>query len=196
MTNSISNIEKVQNLVEGQFTLVKTLVIDQYQIAFDVEKRDVHSILTMLRTEGWIQLSYLSAVDWIADNEFEVVYIVFNWECPVHIQVKCRIGRDKPSINTIMPIYPGAKYYEREAHEFFGIKFPGNPDFEKQLILEAWDDMPPLRKDFDPQAYSDRKFPVREYTETHVELNGEASKQEGRIKRDKRIVKIGKGGKK
>ena len=196
MTNSISNVERVTSLVEGQFPVRKTEVTDQYQVAFEVEQNDVHRLLTVLKSEGWIQLSYLSAIDWIKDNEFELVYIVFNWECPVHIQIRCRIDRDNPVMNTIMPIYPGCKYYEREAHEFFGIKFPGNPDFEKQLILEAWDDMPPLRKDFDPQAYSDRKFPVRTYSDDHVELNGEESKQVGRDKRTERITKIGKGGKK
>ena len=95
-----------------------------------------------------------------------------------------------------MPIYPGSKYYEREAFEYFGIRFPGNPDFEKPLILEDWDDMPPLRKDFDPRAYSDAHFSKREYTETYVVTNGEESKQEKRNERKKRMLNFGKGGKK
>lgn len=196
MTNSMNNVNDVISLVEDSFKVKNVDVIDRYQVSFDFDRKDVHAALTMFRAEGWIQLSYLSAIDWIADNEFELVYIIFNWEKPVHIQVRCRIDRDHPTMNTILPIYPGCKYYEREAHEFFGIKFPGNPDFEKQLILEEWDDMPPLRKDFDPQAYSDRKFPVRVYSEDHVELNGQKSKQDGREKRHLRITNIGKGGKK
>lgn len=195
MTNSMNNVKFVTSLMEEQFTVNKTEVIDQYQVSFEIDKGDVHQALTRLKSEGWIQLSYLSAIDWLEDNEFELVYIVFNWEKPVHIQIRARIDRDNPVMNTIMPIYPGCKYYEREAHEFFGIKFPGNPDHEKQLILEEWDDMPPLRKDFNPQEYSDRKFPVRVYSEDHVVSEGE-SKQAKREKRDKRITKIGKGGKK
>jgi len=191
----MNNVNDVVSLVEASFEVKKVDIVDQYQVSFDVEKTEVHRLLTRLKSEGWIQLSYLSAIDWLEDNEFELVYIVFNWEKPVYIQVKTRLDRDNASMDTILPIYPGCKYYEREAHEFFGIKFPGNPDFEKQLILEKWDDIPPLRKDFDPQAYSDRKFPVRKYSETHVELNGQKSKQEKRDKRKKNILKL-KGGKK
>jgi NADH-quinone oxidoreductase subunit C len=43
------------------------------------------------------------------------------------------------------------------------VEFEGNEMSYKQLFLENWDDMPPLRKDFDSKAYSDRKYPVREY---------------------------------
>ena len=197
MTNSINNnVKDIISLVEGNFKVDKTIVTDKYQVSFEVKKEDVHQLLTVLKSEGWIQLSYLSAIDWLEDNEFELVYIVFNWEKPVYIQIRTRLDRDNATMNSILPIYPGCKYYEREAHEFFGIKFPGNPDYEKQLVLEEWDDMPPLRKDFDPQAYSDRKFPVRKYTEDFNVTNGEESKQEKREKRHNRITMIGKGGKK
>ena len=196
MTNSMTNIDFVSNLVEGQYPVNKKEVIDQYQMSFEVNKEDIHSILTSLKAEGWIQMSYLSAIDWIDENEFELVYIVFNWEKPVYVQIRTRLDRDNPTINTIMPIYPGSKYYEREAFEYFGIRFPGNPDFEKPLILEDWDDMPPLRKDFDPRAYSDAHFSKREYTETYVVTNGEESKQEKRNERKKRMLNFGKGGKK
>jgi len=192
----MTNIDFVTNLVEGQYPVNKKEVIDQYQMSFEVNKEDIHSILTSLKAEGWIQMSYLSAIDWIDENEFELVYIVFNWEKPVYVQIRTRLDRNNPTINTIMPIYPGSKYYEREAFEYFGIRFPGNPDFEKPLILEDWDDMPPLRKDFDPRAYSDAHFSKREYTETYVVTNGEESKQEKRNERKKRMLNFGKGGKK
>lgn len=196
MTNSMSNSEFVTNLVEHQYKVLKTEVLNQYQVSFEVVKEDVHSLLSLLKTNGWIQLSYLSAIDWIEENEFEMVYILFNWEKPVHIQIRTRLDRNNPSINSILPIFPGCKYYERETHEFFGIKFPGNPDYEKQLILEEWDDMPPMRKDFDPRAYSDRKFSKMEYTNDFVNTGGKPSKQEARTKRYADVDKLRTGGKK
>ena len=196
MTNSMSNTEFVRNLVENQYKVNKTEVLDQYQVSFEVKKDDVHSILSMLKTNGWIQLSYLSAIDWIKENEFEMVYILFNWEKPVHIQIRTRLDRDNAVMNSILPIFPGCKYYEREAHEFFGIKFPGNPDYEKQLILEEWDDMPPMRKDFDPRAYSDRKFSKMEYKNDFVNKDGKVSKQDARTKRYDDVDKLRTGGKK
>jgi len=196
MTNSMSNTEFVTNLVENNYKVLSTEVLDKYQVSFEVKKDDVHSLLSLLKTNGWIQLSYLSAVDWPLDNEFEIVYIVFNWDKAVHIQIRARLDRETASINSIIPIYPGCKYYEREAHEFFGIKFPGNPDFHKQLILEAWDDIPPLRKDFDPRAYSDKKFSKMEYTNDFVNKDGKESKQDARTVRYDNVDKLRTGGKK
>ncbi len=196
MTNSMSNVKMVSEIIENSYKVLKKEVISQYQVSFEVNKDDVHSILTLLKTSGWIQLSYLSAIDWPEENEFELVYIVFNWDKAVHIQIRTRLNRENPVMNSILPIFPGCKYYERETHEFFGIKFPGNPGHEKQLILEEWDDIPPLRKDFDPRAYSDRKFVKREYSNDFVNLNGEKSKQIAREERKEKIIKVRKGGRK
>jgi len=192
----MNNVDYVVNLVENSYKIIRKEVVNKNQVSFIVEKDTVHSLLTFLRTAGWIQLSYLSAIDWIKDNQLELLYIVFNWEKPVYIQVRTMLDRENPEMASVLPIYPGCKYYERETHEFFGIKFPGNPDHEKQLILEEWDDMPPLLKDFDPRAYSDRKFAKREYSQDFINLNGQESKQKKREKRKAKIIEVRKGGRK
>jgi NADH-quinone oxidoreductase subunit C len=194
MTNSMNNIDYVKNLVNEKVKVLKIEEIDQHQISFVVAKNDIHMLLSVLKAEGWTQLSYLSAIDWIDDLKFEVVYIVFNWERGVHVQVRTLIERENPTMDSILPIFPGAKYYEREAHEFFGIAFPGNPEYHKQLILEGWDDIPPLRKDFDPRAYSDKKFPSREYPQDFSTGKGKPSPKAKREAREKRANSLRRGG--
>lgn len=196
MTNSTNNLEFVENLVKQTITIIKTEVVDKQQIAFEIKQADVHHILTVLKSSGWKQLSYLSAVDWPEENKFELVYILFNWDKPVYIQLRTKIDRDNPVMDSILPIFPGVKYYEREAHEFFGIKFPGNPDYEKQLILENWDDIPPLRKDFDPGAYSDKLFSSREYPQEFSVKDPNNHYKERREEREKRAESLRTGGKK
>ncbi len=196
MTNSINNLELVKELVSKTTTILKEENIDVQQLAFEVNTCDIHHVLSVLKSAGWKQLSYLSAVDWPDENKFEVVYILFNWDKPVYVQIRTKIDRENPSIDSILPIFPGAKYYEREAHEFFGIAFPGNPDYEKQLILEGWDDIPPLRKDFDPSAYSDRKFPSREYPQDYSVTDEKNHSLEKRAERKARAERLRTGGKK
>ena len=188
--NSINNIEYLNQIINRTASPIKYEEIDQFQVAYVVKKDDVHHILSMLKSEGWKQLSYLSAIDWIDENKFEVVYILFNWEKPVYIQIRTKIDRENPIMDSILPIFPGAKYYERETHEFFGIKFPGNPDYEKQLILEGWDDIPPLRKDFDPKSYSDRKFPKRDYPQDYAKKDPKNNRLEKRETRKARATSL------
>lgn len=184
--NSTTNRDALNRFMASKYTLLQVDLVDDQQIGFEVEHADVQDILSTLKQKGWKQLSYLSAVDWIDENKFELVYLLFNWDTPVYVQIRTKIDRDNPVTQSICPIYPGAKYYERETHEFFGIKFEGNPDYHKQLILENWDDLPPLRKDFDPQAYSDKTFPKRSYDhdfEVTDKNNQRKAKREARAAR-------------
>ena len=156
----------IDNFVEDIKSKFEVLGVDHpadKQVSFDFKSRDIHGVLAHMKASGWAQLSILTCVDWIDSGEFQLVYILFNWENAIRLQIRTRIDRNNPKFRTITGIYPGAQYYERDVHEFFGVEFEGNPDSYKQLFLENWDDIPPLRKDFDSVAYSDKKYPARKY---------------------------------
>lgn len=154
--------------LNDRFIVIHTDYINEHQVAYDVNVGEFHSILSHLKTLGWTQLSTLTCVDFIKDGKFQLVAILFNWEKAVYIQVRILLDRMKPLFRTITTIYPGAQYYEREVHEMFGVEFEGNEDSYKGYFLELWDDLPPLRKDFDSRAYSDKKYEKREYTKSYV----------------------------
>ena len=155
-------IEIVKDL-EAKYEVLGTDFPKDNQASVDLNSRDIHSVLAYVKSKGFRQLSMLTCVDWIQSNKFQLVYLVFNWDIGVRMQIRTLIDRKNPKFMTVTNIYPGAKYYERDVHEFFGVEFEGNPDSYKQLFLENWDDMPPMRKDFDPLAYSEKKYPARKY---------------------------------
>jgi len=134
-----------------------------------VEASMLNAVLELLKRKGFSHLSLITGVDRIKDGVFEVFYTLFRWETGETLLVKSSVSRDKPVITSVMHLWPTARFYERDVHEFFGIVFDGNPDL-KPLILENWKEMPPMRKDFDPQKYSNEHFPDRSYeTEFLVE---------------------------
>jgi NADH-quinone oxidoreductase subunit C len=156
----------MNNIVEQfkeKFEIISYDFPDKLQIAFDVEASRVHSILSYLKSDGYKQLSILTCVDYLEEEKFELVYVLFNWDNGVHIQIRTKLDRNNPKYRSCINIFPGAEYYERDVHEFFGVEFEGNEMSYKHLYLENWDDMPPMRKDFDPQAYSDKKYAKRDY---------------------------------
>lgn len=157
--NSMNNI---YNEIKAALNPLSMETPADRQIAVIVEPSAIHNSLAYLKRIGFTQLSILTCVDWINDNQLELVYVLFSWTEGIHLQLRGRIDRDNPVFITVTDIFPGAQYYEREVHEFFGVVFKGNEMALKPLFLENWDDMPPLRKDFDPAAYSDSKFPMRD----------------------------------
>ena len=101
---------------------------------------------------GFDHISAVSGVDWIANNEFEIVYFVGSVSKPGYedfvIAVAERVARDDPVVPTLIGVWPGAEYHERETHEMFGINFRGHPSNAHLILPEDWNDMPPLRKDY------------------------------------------------
>jgi NADH-quinone oxidoreductase subunit C len=101
---------------------------------------------------GFDHISVVSGVDWIAKNEFEVVYFVGAVSKPGYedfvIAISERVARDNPVVPTLIDVWLGVDYHERETHEMFGINFQGHPSSAHLLLPEDWNDMPPLRKDY------------------------------------------------
>ena len=79
----------------------------------------------------------------------EVVYDYLHFRAPWRVAVRTRIPRERPELPTISEVFPGANWYERETHDFFGIRFLGHPDLSPFLLPEDAD-FHPLRKDFRP----------------------------------------------
>lgn len=90
----------------------------------------------------------ITGVDWIKENELEVVYDFCRYDFDLcRVVVRIRTPRDNPKVPTITDIYTGANWHERETHDFFGIDFVGHPHLIPLLLPEDAD-FHPLLKDF------------------------------------------------
>jgi NADH-quinone oxidoreductase subunit C len=101
----------------------------------------------MLFDKEGFALDAVTGVDWIAENQMEVVYDYFHPANGLRAAVRARIPRDRPEIHTIGEIFPGAHWHERETHDFFGIRFLEHPNLTPLLLPEDAT-YHPLRKDF------------------------------------------------
>jgi len=95
-------------------------------------------------TIGCQFFSFLSAVDWKADG-LEVVTWVDNVESKLSLVMRARLGVDNPSIPSLVPVYRGANWMERECFDMFGIRFEGHPDLRRILLPDDWEGHPLLK---------------------------------------------------
>jgi NADH:ubiquinone oxidoreductase subunit C len=117
-----------------------------YHLDASVSPEQVVRAAEELDREGFA-LDTITGVDWLAENQMEVVYDYFHISKPLRVVVRTRIPREKPELPTISEIFPGANWHEREAHDFFGIRFAGHPNLTPFLLPEDAT-YHPLRKDF------------------------------------------------
>ena len=149
------------------------------QIRVDVDKKLVSSVLLYLKNQqGFIHLNHISCVDWIEENQFELVYIVWNPKTKLTVMVHTRIERENAEMENIDTIWDQANTYEREFREMYGIEFPGLVG-RKEFILEDWTEMPPMRRDFDTQKYAQEVFEIRPGRENAQDVREELMKRTG-----------------
>jgi NADH-quinone oxidoreductase subunit D/NADH-quinone oxidoreductase subunit C/D len=108
---------------------------------------------------GFDYLSSVTGVDLIDDNKMEVVYHTYNTEKGGDsIVLKVQVDRDNPEVPSLVPVWPGADFQEREAWDLLGIKFKDHPDLRRILLWEGFAGHP-LRKDWKEPFYEDEEKP-------------------------------------
>ncbi len=121
--------------------------------------------LGWLKSNGFVQLTHMTAVDWLEDGQFQLTWLLT--EPGVRsLMVDTRIDRDGATADSVHELWPQAVTYEQEIAEMFGIEFPGSPRVGVELILEDWKHDPPMRRDFDTVAFVREHIPERPGRET------------------------------
>lgn len=99
------------------------------------------------RDLGYDLLLDVSSVDHFGDDpRFEVVYELATVDDSKHLRVKVAVGEDE-EIPSVVGIWPGADWHEREVWDMMGIRFSGHPNLKRILMWEGYPFFP-LRKDF------------------------------------------------
>ncbi len=103
------------------------------------------TVATLLKEElGCTFFSFLSAVDW-KDDGLEVVLWVDNPDARIAVLMKTRLGAGVSACQSLVPVYRGANWMERECFDMFGIVFEGHPDLRRILLPDDWVGYPLLK---------------------------------------------------
>jgi NADH-quinone oxidoreductase subunit C len=91
-------------------------------------------------------LNYLTAVDY--QTNFEVIYNLVSLEHNQALILKTRLtDREKPALASVVSLWRGADFQEREIYDLFGITFNGHPNLKRIFLWDGFQGYP-LRKDF------------------------------------------------
>jgi NADH-quinone oxidoreductase subunit C/D len=82
---------------------------------------------------------------------FTVVYHLLSYERNEDVRLKVALEGEYPSTPSIVPFWPSANWYEREAWDMFGVAFDGHPDLRRILMPATWNGHP-LRKEHPARA--------------------------------------------
>lgn len=99
----------------------------------------------------------VTAVDFLDTKEvrYEVVYHLMSLPSKKRLRVRIPVEEGVLNIESIVSVYAGANFLEREVFDMFGIKFEGHPDLRRILMYDEFQGHP-LRKDFPVQGKQPR----------------------------------------
>ena len=126
------------------------------EVTANVTRESIHEVCQFLRDDPEMACNYMvhvSSVDWPKDPErFEVVYEVYSIPKRHRIRVKTRVPESAPRLDSMVDIWKGAEFMEREVFDMMGIRFDNHPDLRRILLPDDYPEGYPLRKDFPLQG--------------------------------------------
>ena len=113
----------------------------------------------LLNDEGFNALVDITCVDYLtyrnATDRFALVYLLTNLETNERLTIKAFLNEPDLMVRSVVSLWSGANWMEREVWDMFGITFDGHPDHRRILLPEAFV-AHPLRKDYPLQGRGER----------------------------------------
>lgn len=123
-----------------------------------VKKESIVEVIRFLKEETGFEYNFLADITATDEMEaepaqprFEVVYNLFSHAHFWRIRVKTRVSAEE-QVPTLVSVWKGANWAEREVYDMYGVKFKGHPDLRRILMDNRWEGHP-LRKDYPLRGY-------------------------------------------
>lgn len=129
---------------------------------FIVKKENLLEVATAIRDEfGYDLLATVTGVDYLAENKMEVVYHAFKTTGGAGLTFKVQVDRVDPvEVPSLINVWAGVDFQEREAYDLLGIRFTGHPDLRRILMWEGYEGHP-LRKDWKEAFFEEETKPFK-----------------------------------
>jgi len=116
-----------------------------------VKKEKIVDICKFLRDDNELLYNFMmdiTAVDYYGrEPRFEVVYHLYSLKYNMRVRIKVPVPESDCTTDSIIPVWIGADWFEREAYDLYGIIFKGHPNLKRILLYEEFEGHP-LRKDY------------------------------------------------
>ena len=130
------------------------------ELTIEVKRDDIPAVIELLRDDPLCRFGCLidiCGVDYPEREErFDVVYHLLSPWLNHRIRVRTRTDAGKP-VPSIVSLFPGADWFEREAYDLYGILFSGHPDL-RRLLTDYGFQGHPLRKDFPLTGFVELRY--------------------------------------
>jgi NADH-quinone oxidoreductase subunit C len=144
--------EEVAQTISQQFGQSVSDFDDPYDLlTFTADRDQLFSLISFVKEHKTLQIGFLTDVTAIhypdtKGKEFCVVYHLHSLVNNFRLRIKVYLSDEDVHIPTIIPLFAGANWMERETFDLFGVVFDGHPDLRRILNMEEMDYHPMLKQ--------------------------------------------------
>ena len=136
----------------------------------------LHAVMEFLKTDPGQDYNYLvdvTAVEYRdAERPLELVYELFSLHRGAQLRIKVELDKSAElEVASVVDLWAGANWMEREVYDMFGVHFTGHPDLRRILMWETYAEGHPLRKDFPLRGRFSRSEQVRQALNANPEAH-------------------------
>ena len=139
-----------QTIASALAAAVTRYTVDFGELTVAAKAADIVTVMRYLRDDAncrFVSLIDITAVDWPGrEQRFDVVYHLLSPQHNTRVRVKAQTDEVTP-VPSIIAVFAGADWYEREIYDLYGIVFAGHPDM-RRILTDYGFEGHPLRKDF------------------------------------------------
>jgi len=144
-------LDNLGQMIEGALGgAVTGHTVARGELTVTARAADIVKVATFLRNDPacqFICIIDVTAVDWPGrEQRFDVVYHLLSPRLNQRIRVKVATDEATP-VPSLIDVFRGADWFEREAYDLYGVLFTGHPDM-RRILTDYGFEGHPLRKDF------------------------------------------------
>ncbi|MBK8729434.1 MAG: NADH-quinone oxidoreductase subunit C [Tetrasphaera sp.] len=137
---------------DGYGTAVERVVVDRGEMTFFVRREHLLAIARALRDDPALRFEMCTGVSGVhflaeAGRELHAIYHLLSITHNRRVRLEVTAPDADPHIPSVVAIWPGADWHERETWDMFGIIFDGHPALTRILMPDDWPGHP-QRKDY------------------------------------------------
>ena len=126
---------------------------DRGELTLTIVSEQIRAAAATVQAAGYNFFEDMTAVDWFPSSpRFQLSYHLLSHPYKERLRLRVLVEEAGPSVQSIVPVWPAANYYEREVFDLFGIRFDEHTNLRRIMMPDDWQGHP-LRKVYPVEGY-------------------------------------------
>ena len=126
---------------------------DRAEMTLTVPREKIVQACEAIKLAGYNFMEDVTCVDLFPSApRFQVTYHILSFRLKARIRLIALVEEADAAIDSIIPVWPSANFYEREVFDLFGVRFNNHPNLIRIMMPDEWEGFP-LRKDYPVEGY-------------------------------------------